>query len=93
MTAQEEWGEPDRLQALSETNQKLAAIEREWKHWRQQSKTLTLELITMHGYSLSRAAVLSGHHRNTIKIWLTIYNAENKAAQRPAGPPADQEKN
>jgi hypothetical protein len=92
MTTQEEWGEPDRLQALSETNQKLAAIEREWKHWRLQSKTLTLELITMHGYSVSKAAQLSGHHRNTIKIWLTIHNAETKSAQRPAGPPADQDK-
>lgn len=92
MTNTEQWGEADRLQALTETKQKLEVIEREWKHWRAQSRTLTMELITLHGYSMNVAAQISGHHRNTIKVWLDLYNAENKAAQRPAGPPADQEK-
>jgi hypothetical protein len=84
MTTEEEWGESDRLQALKETIQKTEALEREWKHWRAQSKTLTIELITLHGYTVSKAATMSGHHRNTIKVWLDLYNAENKQAQRAA---------
>lgn len=75
-----EWTEDDRLQALSETREKLAEIEREFKYWRQQSRTLTVELITKHGFSVLRASQLSGHNRQTVKIWLDLYNAERKGA-------------
>jgi hypothetical protein len=68
------------LQNLAETRGTLAAIEERWKLKREESKRLTLQLITEHGYSVNRAAELSGHHRNTIMIWLKIHNAENKGS-------------
>ena len=77
---------------LAEVRGTLAAIEERWKIYRQTSKELTVRLITEHGYSIARAAELSGHHRQTITIWLKIHNAEMKSAQRVAGPPADQDK-
>jgi hypothetical protein len=81
MSKDEEWTKDDRLQALAETRSKLAAIEREWKHWRDQSKTLVIELITEDGLSVLKASELSGHHRNSIKIWLDLWNAEKNAAR------------
>jgi hypothetical protein len=79
MKRDEQWGQADREQALKETRQKLEVIEREWKSWREQSRTLTVELVTVHGVSVARASQLSGHHRNTITAWLNIHNAEMKA--------------
>jgi len=86
------YSEEQTLVHLAETRGTLTAIEERWKIYRQTSKDLTVRLITEHGYSVARAAELSGHHRQTISIWLKIHNAETKAAQRPAGPPADQDK-
>lgn len=85
MTQNEEWTVDDRLQALKETRQKLAEIEREFKHWRDQSRTLTIELVTKEGFSVARASQLSGHHRNTIKVWLDVWNAEHKSAANTNG--------
>lgn len=82
MDTEENWNVDDRLQALQETKQKLAVMEREWKTWRDQSKTLSIELITIEGLSVSKVAQLSGHHRNTLKVWLDIYNAEHKSGQK-----------
>lgn len=75
------WTKDDDLQALRETRSQLEIIEREWKHWRNQSKALTIKLVTEHGVSVAKASQLSGHHRNTIGIWLQIHNAEHKNRQ------------
>jgi hypothetical protein len=82
MSNEDEWNQADREQALRETRHQLEVIEREWKHWREQSKTLTIQLITLDGLSVLKAAGLSGHHRNTIKVWLDLHNAEQKAGQK-----------
>jgi len=82
MTTEEEWTYEDRLDALQNTRAKLEAIEREWKHWRMQSRTLALELITRDGFSVAKVAMLSGHHRNTLKVWLDLHNAEQKNARK-----------
>jgi transposase-like protein len=82
MDTNEEWGVEDRLQALQETRAKLESIEREWKHWREQSRTLAIELIAIDRLSVAKVAGLSGHHRNTLKVWLDLWNAEHK--KRPS---------
>jgi len=84
MKQNDEWTEDQVLEALAHNRQQLADLEREWKKMREHSKTLCLALITKHGLSMSRVALLSGHHRNTMKIWLDIHNAEIKSAQRAA---------
>lgn len=63
---------------MAETRQKLAAIEREWKTLRETSRATTIRLVTQHGVSVAKASQLSGHHRNTIMIWLQIHNAAEK---------------
>jgi hypothetical protein len=78
MDAQLFAGEEDTLRDLAEVRDTLAAIESSWKDYRAQSRELTLRLITKYRYSVARAAQLSGHHRNTIMIWLKVYNAEQK---------------
>jgi len=70
------------LVAMAETRGTLAAIEERWKIYRQQSRDITVRLVTEHGYSAAKAAELSGHHRTTIKIWLDLHNAEVKAGKR-----------
>lgn len=82
MAHDEEWTEQDDLSVLLDTRAKLGAIEREWKTLRDTSKATTVRLITDWGYSVSKASQLSGHHRNTIMIWLQIHNAEVKAAKK-----------
>lgn len=84
MSTQDEWGKEDRLQALAETLQKIEVIEREWKHWRAQSRTLSLELVTIDKLPVAEVSRLSGHHRNTLKVWLQIHNAEQGAKRGQA---------
>jgi hypothetical protein len=74
--------EDQALADLAEARGTLEAIEERWKIYRATSRRLTLELITQHGYSIQKAAKLSGHHRNTIMIWLNIHNAEVKGSRR-----------
>jgi hypothetical protein len=74
--------EEQTLVHLAETRGTLEAIEERWKIYRQTSRDLTVALVTQYGYSVARAAQLSGHHRATIKIWLDIHNAEVKGARR-----------
>lgn len=78
----ESYTEEQTLAALADVNQTLDGISASWKEYRQQSKELTLRLVTVHGYSMARAAALSEHHRNTVKVWLDLHNAENKAGKR-----------
>jgi hypothetical protein len=70
------------LAALALTGVSLRQAEREWKALRKQNRELTLELITDHGISVAKASALSGHTRQTIKIWLDVWNAEHKSAQK-----------
>ena len=82
MTKKElDWAEAQVLEALRWKRQELADHERAWKIMRDESRSLTMRLIIDYGYSVARAAELSGHHRNTIGIWLKIHNAETKGAR------------
>lgn len=78
MTPDDEWTKEDELEVLAETRQKLAAVEREWKMLRETSRATTMRLITEHHVSIAKAAQLSGHHRNTIMVWLKVHNALRK---------------
>jgi hypothetical protein len=80
MTSKEEWTTEDRLQALAETRQLLEAVERERQHLWNQSRAISMELITEDRLSVAKVAMLSGHHRNTLGVWLDVWNAEHKSA-------------
>lgn len=70
------------LEALLEKqfllNISLEQAEKDWKNLREESRRNALLLITEHGISLARTSAITGHHRNTLKIWLDIHNAETK---------------
>ena len=59
----------------------LKHAEDDWKDLRTLSRRITLELVTEHGLSVAKVAGLSGHTRQTIKIWLDVLNAEQKGRQ------------
>lgn len=59
-------------------NVSLEQIERDWKSLREESRKNALLLLTEHGISLARTSSITGHHRNTLKIWLDLHNAETK---------------
>jgi hypothetical protein len=82
MGTEPEWTTDQVIEALTWKRQQLADHEAEWKKLRQHSRDLTMRLITEHGMSVNRAADISGHHRNTIAIWLKIHNAETKGARK-----------
>ena len=58
------------LNELSIRRGALDAIEADWKVHRAASRRITVLLITEHGYSVNKAALVSGHMRNTIMTWL-----------------------
>jgi len=60
----------------------LRHTEADWKDLRALSRKLTLELVTEQGVSVAKAARISGHTRQTIKIWLDVFNAEQKNRQK-----------
>jgi cyclopropane fatty-acyl-phospholipid synthase-like methyltransferase len=66
------------LAELAMTRVALKHTEDDWKDLRKLSKRITLELVTEHGLSVAKVAQLSGHTRQTIKIWLDVFNAEQK---------------
>lgn len=72
----------DRLDELHNVQQQLAAIEEQWKHWRAKSREISLQLITEDKLPVAEVARLSGHHRNTLNVWLQVFNAETKGAKR-----------
>lgn len=78
MEPTEEKSEEQTLADLRAVGEVLDAISKTWAIKRAESRELTLRLITDYGYNVSRAAKLSGHHRNTILIWLKIHNAGKK---------------
>lgn len=66
---------------LALTTVALRQAEQEWKDLRAQSRRLTLKLVTDYGISVAKASRMSGHTRQTIKIWLDVHNAEHKSAR------------
>lgn len=84
MTQNPEWTQAQVEEALAAKRQALEVHEAQWKEMRQQSRDLTLRLITEYGESINRASYLSGHHRATVTTWLKIHNAEIKGARRNA---------
>jgi hypothetical protein len=70
------------LAELALTRVALVEAERDWKDLRALSRKITLELVTEHGFSVAKAAQLSGHTRQTIKIWLDVWNAEHKSQRK-----------
>lgn len=55
---------------LLDTRAKLAAVEDRWKELRAESRRFSLLLLEDHGYSVNKVSLLSGHHRNTLQVWL-----------------------
>lgn len=78
MNTDDEQNLADRLDELHSVQQQLAAIEDQWKHWRARSRQLSLDLITIDKLPVAEVSRLSGHHRNTLGVWLKIHNAEHK---------------
>lgn len=66
------------LAEMAMTNTTLDKVQEEFRYWRAHSRKITLELVTEHGVSVAKASQLSGHTRQTIKIWLDVHNAEQK---------------
>lgn len=59
-------------------------LEEQLKLSRERSRAYVLQAITETGLSVAKAAELSGHHRQSITLWLQIHNAEKKGrAERP----------
>lgn len=54
------------------------ASEEALKLARERSRAYVIQAITEQGLSVAKAAELSGHHRQTITLWLQIHNAEKK---------------
>lgn len=66
------------IQEAEQARQEIARVEQEFKDARARSKALALELITIHHVSVAKTSLLSGHTRQTIKIWLDVWNAEHR---------------
>jgi predicted HTH domain antitoxin len=64
---------------LAESRGKLEAIEANWKIAREWNRTLTVRLVVQHELSIAKVAELTGHHRNTVSLWVQLHNAEEKA--------------
>ena len=64
------------------TNITLQQLEGEWKAMRMHSRNTTIRLIAETNMSVAEASRLSGHHRNTIMVWLQVHNAENSKKLR-----------
>lgn len=64
---------------IAESRGKLDAIEQAWKIERSRNRALTVRLVTQHGLSVQKAADATGHHRNTVSLWVQLHNAEEKA--------------
>lgn len=61
-------------------------LEEQLKESRERSRGYVIQAVTEHGISVSKASELSGHHRNSITLWLQIHNAEIKGRKtRPTG--------
>lgn len=58
------------LTELADTRAQLDDLTAQFKALRIKSRRLTLALITEHGYSIFKAAAVSGHQRATIMAWL-----------------------
>lgn len=70
-----------RLRALRVQREEL---ERALELTRRESRTLTLQLIFDHEYSINKAAVSSGHMRPTLKVWIESELAKNPGTLPPA---------
>jgi len=70
------------LRSVAETRGKLDYIEQYWKRLRNESRGLALQLMLDHGYSVTKTARVTGHHRNTLKVWLAVAGAEDGETER-----------
>lgn len=61
--------EQDILKSLAGTRGTLESIEARWKTERAYSRHLCLELLFTYEYPLSKVSRLSGHHRQTLRVW------------------------
>lgn len=78
MTTEPERTKVDRLEDLARNSEHLEAVQNEFRAARAESRRISMELITIDKLPIAEVARLSGHHRNTLKVWLTIHNAEKK---------------
>jgi hypothetical protein len=54
------------------------SLEEQLKESRERSRAYVLQAVIEQGLSVAKAAELSGHHRQSITLWLQIHNAEQK---------------
>jgi hypothetical protein len=78
MTQEPSFSQEELVEALRWKRQQLADIEQLWKELREHSRNLSIRLIAEEGFSYSKVAKISGHHRNTLKAWMDVWNAEQK---------------
>lgn len=67
------------MRDLAESKGTLDAIEAKWKTEREWNRALTVRLVTQHELSIAKVAEMTGHHRNTVSLWVQLHNAEEKA--------------
>jgi predicted HTH domain antitoxin len=67
------------MRDLAESRGKLEAIEANWKIQREWNRALTVRLVIQHELSIAKVAEMTGHHRNTVSLWVQLHNAEEKA--------------
>jgi hypothetical protein len=72
------------IRDIAESRGKLDAIEERWKIERAHNRELTVRLVVQHQLSIARAVELTGHHRNTVSLWVQIHNAEEKVRRSVA---------
>lgn len=82
MNSNEEWTVEQVAEALTWTKQQLAEIEQQWKELRAYDRALCIRLVTQHGFSVAKTALISGHDRRTLKVWLDLWNAEQKSKKK-----------
>lgn len=64
------------LEEVARTRAELAAVEAKWKSIRAHSRALALSLLLDHGYTVNKVAVLTGHQRATLLVWLNAAQGE-----------------
>lgn len=69
------------LEEVARTRGKLDAIEANWKTTRAHSRALALSLLLDHGYTINKTALLTGHQRATLRVWVQSAQGDASRAQ------------
>lgn len=69
------------LRSAAETRAQLLDSEASWKQLRAESRALAMALIFDHGYSIAKTSLVTGHHRNSLKLWADIETARRSSPE------------